>query len=148
METENFSSQDLYTFVKSASESTWAGNGEYEKTPERSDHFELAYKNEGSNLEYRDSFTGHTRSLGSEEVRLNGKPIWGTGYGGGMYEGYEEMADATFAFLKKAMKTKEEGFESFRGPHLLEDGDWKYEYKQEGNTDSFNGFEEISYKRK
>lgn len=139
-------SSDLYNFIKKASHQTWAGGGQYEEVVERSDHKELLFKDKGKDLEYRDSFVGYTRSHGSEVVRYKDKPIWATGYRGGMVEGFEKLADDTFEFLKKAMTIKEEGFNSFRGPHEMLKGDWKYEYKQEGDLKEFFGSEKIYHK--
>lgn len=136
--------KQLFEFINRAGEATYAGGGEPVENPERPDFKELVF-DEG-NLSYRDSYTGHSRSRGMEVVRENGVPIWSAMYGGGMVEGKEEMASETFGFLKKALSTAEENFQSFRGPHNLEDRDWKYTYIQEGDVDEFNGYEEIHYR--
>jgi len=134
----------LFNFINKAGEATYAGGGALVESPERPDFKELIY--EEGELSYRDSYTGHSRSRGMEVVRENGVPIWASMYGGGMVEGKEEMSSETFGFLKKALSATESGFRSFRGPHELEDGDWKYTYTQEGNIDEFNGYEEIHFK--
>lgn len=134
----------LYDFINKAGEATYAGGGVLVESPERPDFKELIY--EEGELSYRDSYTGHSRSRGMEVVRENGVPIWASMYGGGMVEGKEEMASETFGFLKKALSATENGFQSFRGPHELEDGDWKYTYTQEGDIEEFNGFEKIHFK--
>lgn len=138
--------QQLRAFIARAAAATYAGGGAREKNPERKDFVELVYA-EGD-FSYRDSYTGFYRSRGMELVRQNGVPIWATMYGGGMIEGKEELADKTFTFLKKAMSTNKNGFDSFRGPHELVDGDWKYTYTQEGDVNEFHGSEEIYYQRK
>lgn len=137
-------SQQLSEFVSRAAKATYAGGGEYEKGPERPGFYELTYA-EGE-LSYRDSYTGFYRSRGMEVVRFNGVPIWTSAYGGGMVAGKENLAHDTFSFLKKAMSAEEEGFDSFRGPHHFQDGDWDYSYKQEGDVNEFSGYEEIRYK--
>lgn len=142
----NLNLSDLYNFIKKASHQTWAGGGQYEEEVERMGHNELYYADEKKGLEYRDSFAGYIRSHGSEVVRYKSKPIWTTGYRGGMVDGFDKIADNTFEFLKKAMSTKEEGFNSFRGPHELVKGDWTYKYQQEGDIKEFFGTERIFHK--
>ena len=138
--------KELFEFIDRAGKATYVGGGKYEKNPERPDFFELIY-GEGY-LEYRDSYTGHSRSGGQEVVRLNGKPIWWSGYGGGMVKGQENLSDRTFEFLKKALSSEEKGFDSLRGPHQFTDNDWKYVYTQDGDVTDFYGLEQIYYKDK
>lgn len=134
----------LTSFIDKAGKATYAGGGKYEKHPERMGFFELVY--EEAPLSYRDSYTGHSRSGGQEVVRLNGVPVWWSGYGGGMVEGKEGLSNNTFSFLKKALLINEDGFDSLRGPHNFTDGDWEYTYTQEGDVADFYGYEEIKYK--
>ncbi|OGD08298.1 hypothetical protein A2397_03650 [Candidatus Amesbacteria bacterium RIFOXYB1_FULL_44_23] len=137
--------KELFDFVDRAGKATYAGGGSREINPERPDFIELVYDKELP-WYYRDSYTGHSRSGGQEVVRVNDKPVWWSGYGGGMVEGKESMSGQTFDFLKKALSQDEEGFESLRGPHEFTDGKWKYTYTQEGDITDFYGYEEISYK--
>lgn len=139
--------QDLkeFYFVKMPQGNSYAsGNPVYEEVPQRPDFLELVSPD--GDWEYRDSYTGHSRSGGQEVIRYKGIPVWFTGYGGGMVEGKENMSDETFSFLKKALATDENGFESLRGPHEFKDEDWTYTYTQEGDFTDFYGYEEISYK--
>ncbi len=140
------SKKDLFNFIDRAGKATYAGGGKYEKNPQREGFFELVYL-EGD-LEYRDSYTGHSRSGGQEVVRQKGKPVWWSGYGGGMVLGKEGLSNLTFEFLKKALAANENGFISLRGPHQFVEGDWKYIYTQEGDVTDFYGYEEIYYKGK
>lgn len=142
-----FTLKELQEFIDRAGKATYAGDGKYEENPERPGFYELVYDNE-TPWNYRDSYTGHNRSGGQEVVRYEGKPVWWSGYGGGMIEGKEDLADETFAFLKKALKEDEKGFDSLRGPHSFLDGDWEYSYTQDGGIDDFYGYEEIKYKGK
>jgi len=137
--------KELFDFVDRAGKATYAGGGSREINPERPDFIELVYDKELP-WYYRDSYTGHSRSGGQEVVRVNDKPVWWSGYGGGMVEGKESMSGQTFDFLKKALSQDEEGFESLRGPHEFTDGKWKYTYTQEGDITDFYSYEEISYK--
>lgn len=138
-----FSLDKLKKFLDISSDSTYAGGGKYEEHPQRPGFYELVYK-EGD-FEYRDSYTGHSRSTGQEIVRFKDIPIWSSGYGGGMIKGKESLADETFSFLKKALRIPESEFSSFRGPHELKDGDWQYKYDQKGDIEEFSGYEEIFY---
>lgn len=134
----------LCQFINRAGKATYAGGGAFVENPEKPDFKELTY--DEKELSYRDSYTGHFRSRGMEVVRENRVPIWASLYGGGMVEGKEDLASETFSFLKKALSASEEGFQSFRGPHEFEDGDWRYTYTQEGDVEEFNGYEEIHFK--
>lgn len=138
-----YTNRELYEFIDRAGKATWAGGGE-KITPERAGFDELEYS-EGD-FYYRDSYTGYTKSRGMEVVRYKDQTVWAAGYGGGMVDGKESLENECFTFLKKAMSTDEEGFQSFRGPHNFKDGDWEYSYTQEGDVLEFSGSEEIKYK--
>ena len=140
----NIDREELFNFIDRAGKATYAGGGKKEQNPQRPNFFELVYEEDA--LNYRDSYTGHSRSGGQEIIRLNNEPIWWSGYGGGMVEGKENISDQTFEFLKKSLSTEEEGFQSLRGPHKFIDGDWEYTYQQEGDCTDFYGYEEILFK--
>ena len=142
----DFTKEQLLEFLDRAGKATYAGGGKYEEHPERLGFNELVYQED--EFSYRDSYTGYIRSWGEEIVRFHNKPVWTSLYGGGMTEGNEALSDMTFAFLKKALNTKEEGVFSPRGPKVLEDGDWKHTYEQKGDYDNFSGYQEIFYKGK
>lgn len=133
----------LQEFVSKAGAATYAGGGKEEKIPQRQGFKELVYIEGDWN--YRDSYTGFTRSRGMEVVRYKQTPVWSTTYGGGMVKGKEELAKQTFSFLKKVMLTKDGNSFSARGPVNLKNGDWEYKYSQEGDITEFNGYEEIYY---
>lgn len=134
----------LYSFIKKAVGATYAGGGKEEKKSERPGFREHRYS-EG-NLSYLDSYTGFYRSRGTETVRYKNIPIWISLYGGGMIKGKNDLAIKTFDFLKRALGAKEEGFQSFRGPNLFEEGSWKHTYSQEGDILEFSGYQEIFYR--
>lgn len=141
-----FTNQQLFEFIDKAGKATWAGGGKEVSTPERPGFKELVY--EKGNFAYRDSYTGHYRSWGMEVVRFKGEPVWISAYGGGMIEGYEELAEKTFEFLGSALGKDGGDFQSFRGPHKLHLGDWAYTYSQQGDVNEFWGYEEICYRGK
>lgn len=70
-------------------------------------------------------------------------------YGGKMYEDKYNITSDTFAFLKRALLSKD--FKEaedlpVRGPSLYEENDWKYTFEFEGDMKCFNGREKIFYK--
>lgn len=133
----------IFQFKARAGKATWAGAGEALKEPERKGFNEFVYT-EG-NLMYRDSFIGSDRSWGTEIVYLDQKPIWNMVYGGGMVDGKESLSLETYVFLKKALRTDVEGFQSFRGPQIFTEGTWEYRYTQTGTAEYFSGYEEIFF---
>lgn len=134
---------ELRKFIKKASAATYAGGGKEEENPERPGFKELVYV-EGE-WNYRDSYTGFFRARGMEVVRFQNIPVWTASYGGGMITGKEDLAKVTYTFLKYAMLAKDLEKYSARGPHHFTDGDYEYNYTQEGSIDEFNGYEEIFY---
>lgn len=141
---KQFTKDELFSFIDKAGKSTYVGGGAKAEQPKRPGFTEYEYSE--ADFHYRDSYTGWYRSRGMEVVRYKDKPVWVCSYGGGMMEGKEDIAGETFDFLKKALSGDEQGFQSFRGPHELIDGDWRYSYKQDGNAFEFSGYEEIYYK--
>ncbi len=139
-----FSKEQLLAFLDRAGEATYAGNGREEAQPERPGFIELTYQ-EG-NFSYRDSYTGYYRSRGMEVVRHQERPVWTSMYGGGMTGGNEELAHDCFEFLKKALRSREKDFVSFRGARLFEVDNWRHAYQQDGDLYEFSGHEEIFYK--
>lgn len=130
--------------MKAAGSATYATGGKETLFPERPGFIEYDFTQ--GDFSYKDSFTGWYRSRGTETVRFQGMPVFAALYGGGMIEGKESLAEKTFDFLKVAMQAKNESIPySFRGPDLLENGDWKYTYTQEGDISDFFGYEEITY---
>ena len=136
--------KDLMHFVDIAGRATYAGGGKKEIYPERKDFTEMIYQ-EGD-FYYRDSWTGYVRSRGMELVRYKKEPVWSCLYGGGMVEGYEALTDECFDFLKKALMAKETNIASARGPKQYTEGDWSYNYTQEGDKTEFSGYEQIHHK--
>src|SRR3989344_2504245 len=127
----SFPLKTLDQFLQKATAATYAGGGGYEKKSQRPGYYELTFKD--GDWFYRDSYTGHYRSWGTELVRFKGKPVWNALYGGGMAVGLDPLA-----------KT----WHSFRGPKSLTRGDWQYRYQQQGDIKMFSGYEEIRFKGK
>lgn len=139
-------SQKLFAFIDRAGKATYAGGGKPVPNPQRPGFNELVYKE--APWVYRDSYTGFTRSGGQEIVYYKDKPVWWSGYGGGMTAGNKSLAGETFSFLKTCLSQDEPGFDSLRGPRKFVQGDWKYAYNQEGDVTDFYGLEQIYCKDK
>lgn len=136
----------LLNFLNNASQATYVGGGAREKNPERQGFTEMVF--EKGNFHYRDSWTGYIRSRGMELVRYQGTPVWSSLYGGGMTEGFEDLADECFKFLKKAISSPSKDHNSARGPVKFKQGLWRYSYTQEGDKTEFSGHEEIYHDNK
>lgn len=138
--------EKLRKFTFLAGDSTYAAGDKPVENPEKPGFIELVF--EDGDFSYRDSYTGHAKSRGMEVVRYKGTPVWASLYGGGMTTGNEKLAGDTFDFLKQALSTSENGFESLRGSHSFTQDDWKYSYDQEGDFTEFKGHEQIYFKGK
>jgi len=146
MKTHPFTNQELYNFITTASKNTYAAGGKPIKKPQRPGFIELTYKE--NDFSYRDSYTGFYRSRGMELVRYKSSPVWISAYGGGMVKGKEKLAKKTFEILKGAFLNRDKNFMSFRGPNIMNVGEWHYTYKQEGDVAEFSGHEEMKYRNK
>ena len=137
----------LNEFIGKAGSATYAGGGKRIKT-EKQGFIDLEHR-EGD-FYYRDSFAGYLASHGQETVWHQDKPVWMCSYAGGMRGSKTddtEFANATFEFLKKAMRTGEKSKEfQPRGPKNLKEGDWEYINDFTGDISNFKGNEEIHYK--
>ena len=142
----SFPLKTLDQFLQKATAATYAGVGGYEKKSQRPGYYELTFKD--GDWFYRDSYTGHYRSWGTELVRFKGKPVWNALYGGGMADGLDHLSKDCFQFLKTCLTTKPKTWHSFRGPKSLTRGDWQYRYQQQGDIKMFSGYEEIRFKGK
>jgi hypothetical protein len=148
IEGTDFTREELVEFIHEAASNSYAGGNKYELLPERPGFKELKYvRGEWS---YRDSFAGYFKSRGMEVVRYRNEVVWSALYGGGMVtESYDrEFAREIFGFLRKCLSVDGKGFDSYRGPAVLQIGKWKYAYQQEGDVTDFSGFESIEFQKK
>jgi hypothetical protein len=104
-------------------------------------------------LFYEDNYAGSNQAPGRELVRWQnseGQRIWQMNYSGGMepeYWGNEELAEQTFAFLKKQL-AKVTAEKPFRGPRFFQERDsegnlWSYINIVHGSLQQFRGDEMI-----
>lgn len=132
----------LQEFLVRAKINTYASSGEGGERSLEDGSKELIYQ-EG-NYKYRDRYFGFSPFIGEEIVWENEKAIWGMNYYGQILS---EKVDAKelYRFLQKAMQqVKTE--RPFRGPIQLEEGDWMYQDKNEGDVGSFGGSEMILFR--
>ena len=146
----NIDLEKLAKFLVEAKKKTYASVNKMKIDAERPLHDELEF--EGDEFYYRDSYVGFFQAPGMEEVRLGkeGETIWTMAYSGGMVPEYQEdinFAKQTFNFLKKALSLVDEK-SPYRGIEKLEEGDWKYICKVEGDIKRFLGHEKIFFKDK
>lgn len=138
--------EQLYAFIIKAGRSTYATSGVESVNYDKNGFKELLFTE--NDLTYKDTYTGFFRSRGIEIVSQKNVPIWVASYGGGMMKDDFDFAMQTFNFLKRAFLTDEESFQTFRGPHFLQQDKWKYTYEQMGDITEFHGHEEIYFDNK
>ena len=137
----NINTDQLYYFIQKAGRSTYATSGVESVDYDKNGFKELNFAE--NDYIYKDAYTGFFRSRGIEIVGHKNMPVWVASYGGGMIEEDTDLAMQTFSILKKAFLTDEAGFQTFRGPHLFQQGKWRYTYEQQGGIEEFSGYEEI-----
>lgn len=133
--------QTLVAFIVKAKVATYASDGEAGETklPDGGNEYTFI---EGDYL-YKDRYYGFTTFIGEEIVFLQGKPIWGMNYYGRTLSRAINTKEL-YGFLRQAMK--QVSIERpFRGPKRLEDGRYRYEDTNTGDTQDFQGIERIYY---
>lgn len=79
---------------------------------------------------YIDRQLGKLHFTGTELLCVEGKPAWSMVYAGGMEKGYEQMADATYEFLRDELQS---GIARFPGNSYSSHRGmaWEYHYKKD-----------------
>src|SRR3989338_1145695 len=136
--------EELADFIVEANGNTWAADGN-EIAAERKGYKELEYQRGEWRL--RDSYTGYFRAPGMTTIYFKEKPSWTMAYGGtGQLEGYEEIVQPTFTFLKQALMCVSPQM-PLRGPEEFVVDDWTYKFKLvRGDITDFLGEEVITKK--
>jgi len=127
---------NLIEFLIRAKRNTYAGKGP-ETTSSRPKSHDLIY--EEKELKYIDTYLGGRRFSGEEAIWKNDNPLWAMNYSGRVI-GENFSGD----FLKTALYQVPED-KPFRGPAYFTDGDYTYTCKINGDSDWFQGYEEIQY---
>lgn len=133
----------LKTLRGTATENGWFGGHEGVTDPETG---VVRYKTDlGDGFTYLDEFQildgGST--LGRETLLDNGVVVWQMIYKGGIVNLPSELHVACYDFLKTVII--EHKGEHTRGPENYAKGDWRYEYVQKGQWESFTATERIFY---
>lgn len=126
--------QELIDFLIRAKRNTYAAHGAEVLSSRPSSH-DLRYE-EGDYL-YIDTYLGGECFIGEEGLWVNHLPVWSMNYSGRVVgEGFSGD------FLKEALyRVPKE--QPFRGPSIYKNGDFTYHCIIRGDTQWFQGYEEI-----
>ena len=132
---------ELNEFLVKAKINTYAKSGEGGENKLEDGGLELNFE-EGI-LKYRDRYFGFDPFVGEEIVWQNDKVIWGMNYYGKILS---ESVDVKkfLEFLKRSL-LKVEKFSPFRGPKILDEGDFIYSSSYNGTIENFHGEEIVFY---
>lgn len=93
-------------------------------------------------LRYIDTCLGNEQILREEALWVENQPVWGMNYTGRVVaEGFDSV------FLMEALRRVKEEL-PYRGPRILELGEYSYRCRVEGEFEWFVGCEKILYKGK
>lgn len=134
---------ELNEFLVKAKINTYAKDGEGGEKRLEDGGLELNFQ-EGE-FKYRNRYFGFDPFIGQEIVWENGKMVWGMNYYGKILS---ESVDIKkfLEFLKKSL-LKVEKSSPFRGPKILDEGDFIYASSYNGTIEDFHGEEVIFYKK-
>jgi len=141
----------LLKFIHEAHQHTYAAPREIKKKyrskkPVYEGHKEYTFTNK--NFKYIDSYAGWKWPPGKELVFYNKKPIWCMSYQGKISDNLSKVfIEKVYSFLKKALMQSPEKM-PFRGPKKYSEGNFRYNFKIEGNYKYFAGRESVNYKGK
>ena len=132
----------LKTFLKNSASHTYAGDGKT-VVPQRPGFIELEYREGDWYL--RDSYVGHFQAPGMTVVYFLDSPVWTCAYSGKVIQEFYPQAGEIFAFLKKALTSKDlQKAEALpvRGSVSFYE-EWKYTFDFEGDMECFSAKENI-----
>ncbi|MFC1722747.1 DUF5680 domain-containing protein [Nanoarchaeota archaeon] len=147
----NMDKEALLKFTAKAHRNTYAALKELQKkfkceVPVLEGHKDYDFV-EGD-FRYHDSYTGSAWAPGREVVFFKGEPVWVMAYQGRTPEGLDkDFVEESFEFLKKALMALTDEV-PFRGLDGFSEGDYRYEFKFEGDYQYFVGKEIVFYKEK
>lgn len=102
------------------------------------------YEYKKGNMIYHDTYFGATQFIGEEVVYVNNKPYWAMNYHGITLDetlGEETMDKALRPALMLVGRDKD--IIPVRGPREFINGEYKYNFKIDGDLNCFNGIEVI-----
>ena len=126
--------EELAAFLCKAKKLTYAGHGA-ETTPSRPNSHDLMYSE--NEYTYIDTYLGGECFSGEEAVWKGEVPVYAMNY-----SGRSMGTDFNGDFLKDALLLVKEDY-PFRGPYVYNAGDYSYHCIVNGDTDWFQGYEEI-----
>ena len=132
----------LQEFLVNAKVNTYASVGESSERNLEDGSKELIYKL--GEWEYRDRYFGFNPFIGEEIVWENGETVWGMHYYGKVLSETLDVKEI-YEFLKKALSLIDESL-PFRGPKILNKGDFSYRNSSSGFVEEFHGVEMILYR--
>jgi hypothetical protein len=137
---QNFSLQQLNTFIVRAKAATYVGDGKKTKSCRSGSH-DLEFQDDS--FSYLDSYFGGTDFIGGEVVYFKDVPIWAMNYYGKIIEPNLISAAETGKIIKESLsKMYQEG--RFLGGFEHSSGDSVYTDTSEGGIESFSGKEWIA----
>ncbi len=119
------------------------GNTSVKPVDEADGSHTIIYKEE--DWLFHDNYFGGEPFDGREVISYNNKPIWIMVYYGLVSD--MSMQKEVYGFLKKALLNFTDDM-PYRGPEKLEEGDWLYVNKVDGDFNNFSGEEIITFKNK
>jgi hypothetical protein len=132
---------ELLDFLLAAKLHGYASAGERDETKLEDGGKRLRYRS--GEFFYQDIYYGTDPFIGEEVVWQAGRAVWAMTYYGLVLEA-SVPAGEVYAFLQQAMR--QVGRERpFRGPELLQSGDWEYRDASQGDLGCFSGEEQIFF---
>ena len=128
----------LREFILQASRATYASADESIK--EKQEDGSTTIRFEEGEYKFYDNYFGGEPYGGREVVFLNNKPVWMMVYYG--FVDPSANVKEIYSFLMKSLSSSTVDM-PYRGPVLLEDGDFRYENLLLGATEKFSGTEKI-----
>jgi hypothetical protein len=135
---DSFNAPELKQFIIDSVASSYAAGDKAKKIKERDGSTTITFTK--GNYVLHDNYFGGEPYGGREVVFFNGKSVWMMAYHG-VVRG-DTGGKTVYAFLMKALLKAPKDF-PFRGPALLEEGEWRYENAWDGDELHFSGAERI-----
>lgn len=132
--------KQLGRFLVKAKKATYAAGDKAVKVREADQSTSMYY--EDGEWKYHDNFFGGEPFGGREAVFFKGAPVFIMTYYGKVDTSVSDFKDV-YHFLQKALSEIADG-KPFRGPEILEEGDYRYVNHTQGDIEHFFGEEIIS----
>jgi len=130
--------EGVISFLCRAKKNTYAANGNSEDVESSRQCSRDLFYGDGK-YEYLDSYFGGERFIGEEVLYVNKAPFWAMNYSG-------RVLDRNFSgdFLKECL-TAVKSDKPYRGPEILQNGNFTYHCNVKGEFDWFQGEEQIFF---